>query len=376
MLLIVWDSDLSRSSKSVHEYNAGGKYFDAVGHLYAHRLTSFCGCVYICLISGLQTCYLLLPYCLFFYIPLPPLGHIWDVMLVWRKGNIENKTVSVVVCTIIMAHCDCLLFLRLRNTFTYLLTKVQAGRSNVSGFDLAWFSSLSSERLCLRTSWCCIYVHIKNFFLYPLYLLVSWTWLDWPLTWLTNHRPSVLWHLCWLSHAGGTVHQMFNTRWPCLPSGFGTCVEQPAVVCQECTVADDVPSQAEDCTFPVVVWKWLGDRDCTAQYNCCLPMTTDCRRFCHFVFLLFLILYGAPAMSLTWQCHLNQYIVTYLLTYGWVVWPIKSSPKWPICVEWDVKPYYTVPYHCFLMLFLFTRVLRFLNVGWLRVARKTTMSAC
>jgi len=26
--------------------------------------------------------------------PLPPVGHIWDVMLVWRKGNIE-KTVSL-----------------------------------------------------------------------------------------------------------------------------------------------------------------------------------------------------------------------------------------------------------------------------------------
>jgi len=30
-------------------------------------------------------------------------------------------------------------------------------------------------------------------------------------------------------------------------------VEQPAVVCQECTVADDVPSRAEDCVFSVVV---------------------------------------------------------------------------------------------------------------------------
>ena len=29
-------------------------------------------------------------------------------------------------------------------------------------------------------------------------------------------------------------------------------------------------------------------------------MTTDCRRFCHFVcFVFFLILYGAPSMSLT-----------------------------------------------------------------------------
>jgi len=27
---------------------------------------------------------------------------------------------------------------------------------------------------------------------------------------------------------------------------------------------------------------------------------TDCRRFRRFVFLFFLILYGAPAMSLTW----------------------------------------------------------------------------
>jgi len=36
------------------------------------------------------------------------------------------------------------------------------------------------------------------FCLHPsLYLLVSWAWWDWPLTWLTNHRPSVLWH-CWL----------------------------------------------------------------------------------------------------------------------------------------------------------------------------------
>jgi len=51
---------------------------------------------------------------------------------------------------------------------------------------------------------------------------------------------------------------------------------------------------------------------CTAQYNCCLSMTTDCQRFC---LLFFFILYGAPAMSLTWQCHLNQYIVSYLLTY-------------------------------------------------------------
>jgi len=34
-------------------------------------------------------------------------GHIWDVMLVWRKGNInENCLCVTVLCTIIMVHKD------------------------------------------------------------------------------------------------------------------------------------------------------------------------------------------------------------------------------------------------------------------------------
>ena len=38
------------------------------------------------------------------------------------------------------------------------------------------------------------------FCLHPfLYLSVSWTWWDWPFTWLTYHRPSVLCR-CWLHH--------------------------------------------------------------------------------------------------------------------------------------------------------------------------------
>jgi len=35
-----------------------------------------------------------------------------------------------------------------------------------------------------------------KFFTFSMLSLVVW---DWPLTWLTNHRPSVLWH-CWLGH--------------------------------------------------------------------------------------------------------------------------------------------------------------------------------
>jgi len=118
--------------------------------------------------------------------PLPPLGHVWDVMLVWRKGNINKNCLCVtVVCTIIMVHKD--------------IWAVLTGRSTVSGFDLAWFSSLVFQApLCLQSSWCCIY--IKFFCLHPsLYLLVSFAWWDWPLTWLTNHCASVLWH-CWLGH--------------------------------------------------------------------------------------------------------------------------------------------------------------------------------
>jgi len=44
--------------------------------------------------------------------------------------------------------------------------------------------------LCLKF-FCCLHP--------SLYLLVSWAWWDWPLTWLTNHRPSVLWR-CWLGN--------------------------------------------------------------------------------------------------------------------------------------------------------------------------------
>ena len=82
----------------------------------------------------------------------------------------------------------------------------------------------------------------------------------------------------WLWHVRGTACRHL-------------CMEQPVVICQECTVADDVSSRAEDCTFPVVVWQWLGDRDCTAQYNCCLPatiQTVSASVFCSFCFCLIL----------------------------------------------------------------------------------------
>jgi len=49
-----------------------------------------------------------------------------------------------------------------------------------------------------------------------------------------------------------------------------------------------------------------------------LPATTDCRRFCRFCLLFFLILYGAPAMQCLWRdivTVISTLLLTYLLTY-------------------------------------------------------------
>ena len=140
-------------------------------------------------------------------------------MWCWSGGRgILKKTVSVLEYCVLLSWC----------------TKVWAvltGWSTVSGFDLAWFSSVFRAPLCLRSSWCysvyifsvfipfrvflagftccmmSLYTSLCNVCMYEkflclhpfLYLLVSWAWWDWPLVWLTNHRPSVLWH-CWLGH--------------------------------------------------------------------------------------------------------------------------------------------------------------------------------
>jgi len=118
--------------------------------------------------------------------PLLPLDHIWDVMLVWRTGNI-NKTVSV------LQYCA---------WWCTMVREVLTCRSTVSGFDLAWFSSIFWAPLCLRSSWC--YIDTKKFMLTSFrYLLVSWAWWDWPLTWFTNHHSSVLWR--WLG-VGSSEH--------------------------------------------------------------------------------------------------------------------------------------------------------------------------
>jgi len=66
-------------------------------------------------------------------------------------------------------------------------------------------------------------------------------------------------------------------------------------------------------TFSVVVWQWLGDRDCTAQYNCCLPATTDCRSFCPFCLLFYL--FRTVSLQCLWQ-YCVTLVSTLLLTYS------------------------------------------------------------
>jgi len=64
-----------------------------------------------------------------------------------------------------------------------------------------------------------------------------------------------------------------------------------------------------------------------------------------YILLFCLILYCAPAMTLTWYCHLNQYIATYLLTYllQWICehfLPVKMVQKysnWLSCSTTVIK---------------------------------------
>jgi len=89
--------------------------------------------------------------------PLPALGHSSDVMLVWRQGNTENNCLcTAVLCTIVMVHKG--------TSSSYMSVDCH--------FDLASFSSLSSERLLVFVR--SLYIYLKNFSLHPsLYLLVS-----------------------------------------------------------------------------------------------------------------------------------------------------------------------------------------------------------
>ena len=117
-------------------------------------------------------------------------------------------------------------------------------------------------RLCVLI-YCCLHGTVSSYLACSLYS---------QNTWRRHSSDSTSSALCWhnVPYAGGTVYQTFNAQW----------MEQPAVICQECIVAEDVATWRLY-LFSVVVWRWLCCRDCRpTTNNFCLSETTDCRRFC------------------------------------------------------------------------------------------------
>ena len=100
-------------------------------------------------------------------------------MWCWSGGRVilkKNCLCVTVLCTVIMMHKG--------TSSSYRLV-------DCIGLWSCLFSSLVFQAsLCRQSSWCYICLHPF------LHVLVSWAWWDCPLTWLTNHRPSVLWHCC------------------------------------------------------------------------------------------------------------------------------------------------------------------------------------
>jgi len=119
--------------------------------------------------------------------PLPPLGHICDVMLVWRKENIE-KILSL--CYSIVYYYNgaqrCEQFLQVSQLYRILIL-----------LSLALYLPSASVSLVFMV------LYIKKICLHPsLYLLVSWaSWIGPWRGWLTTvlQCSSCEWH-CWLDY--------------------------------------------------------------------------------------------------------------------------------------------------------------------------------
>jgi len=123
--------------------------------------------------------------------PLPPLSCIWDVMLVWRKADIEKNCLYSLVYYYnglqryeqflqVSRLYRALILLDLALSSECLCVFGLRGAVYIKPCLLASFflpSSVSSERLCIFGLCGAIY-NILNFFcLHPsLYLLVSWAW--------------------------------------------------------------------------------------------------------------------------------------------------------------------------------------------------------
>jgi len=118
------------------------------------------------------------------------------VILVWRKRNIEKK---------LSPCCSSVYYYNGAQRYEQFLQVSQLYRALI----LVGLAPCLPSAFVSRSSWCYIHILTKNFLASFFYFLVSWAWWDWPLTWLINHRPSVLWH-CWLGHL---THKS-SPKWP------------------------------------------------------------------------------------------------------------------------------------------------------------------
>jgi len=115
------------------------------------------------------------------------LSNYFDLLLLeWRKGNINKNCLCVTVYYNDAQRCE--QFLQVGWLYRALILLGLAlflPSASVSTVVMVLYKNIDTKIfVCLHPS---------------LYLLVSWAWWDWLLTWLTNHRPLVLWH-CWLGH--------------------------------------------------------------------------------------------------------------------------------------------------------------------------------
>ena len=127
-------------------------------------------------------------------------------MFIWRKGNIEKKTVSVLQ--------DCVYYYNGAQRYEQFLQVRRLYRALIL-LGLA----LSSERLHGA-----IYVVIF-FCLHPIYyLLVSWAWWNWPLTWLSFSAMTLLvrslTELLYQYRADKNLIQSFTNFWVLLLNIF------------------------------------------------------------------------------------------------------------------------------------------------------------
>ena len=67
-----------------------------------------------------------------------------------------------------------------------------------------------------------------------------------------------------------------------------------------------------------------GDRDCTAQYNCCLPATTDCRRFSLFCWILYSLVRFS---SVRYTLKTNVLRGLQACLNRWVLSPARNCPR-------------------------------------------------